>query len=329
MRDRKHFKLSCIVKLSAAFVLAATILTGVNMKTYAAPKQMADGTMFDAAFYAETYPDVVAVMGKDEAMLYHHYVLCGKAEGRLPYAPTELTAPAPAAGPKVMADGNLFDPVYYATKNPDVVAILGTDEAVLYQHYLLAGSKEGRLPYELSPQEIRNQEIYNKIMALQAVYPEGMKWDESNTYIQPKEENRENGWAGLVRTACQAFAYTIQDAVFGSSAKINWYKTGLDDWCIKNAGGRLIASRDTQWAWVPKGYAGQDPAINAKFEEYWNKIQVGDGIADGNHIMIVLTKADDHVTVVEGNNGGKVRWGRKISKDILRISLSCVETPSW
>ena len=80
---------------------------------------------------------------------------------------------------------------------------------------------------------------------------------------------------------------------------------------------------------VPVGYTGQDPAINAKFEEYWNKIQVGDALADGNHIVIVLTKADDHVTVVEGNFNKMVNWGRKITKEQLRVSLFRVETPSW
>lgn len=336
MGEVLRIKKNHLLKLIAAFVLGFVVMTGMSMETYAAPKQMADGNLFDAEFYATTYPDVVAVFGMDETLLYNHYLLCGSLEGRLPYAPGAVVVPtvapttvAPTTGVKVMPDGNKFDAGFYATRYPDIAAALGTDEALLYNHYLLCGIKEGRLPYAEAEQDLKNQIIYNKIMALQAIYPDGMKWDESNTYIQPKEENRDNGWAGLTRRACQAFAYTIQDAVFGSSAKVNWYQTGLDDWCIRNAGGQIVASRDTDWAWVPVGYVGQDPVINAKFEEYWNKIQVGDGIADGNHIMIVLTKADDHVTVVEGNNGGKVRWGRKIPKDILRISLSSVETPSW
>ena len=330
MREVLRFKKCSFLKLVVAFMLGFVVMTGTSMETYAAPKQMPDGNVFDAEFYATTYPDVVAVLGIDEAVLYNHYVLCGSKEGRLPFAPNAATpSVAPTNGVKVMPDGNKFDAGFYATRYPDIAAVLGTDEAVLYNHYVLCGIKEGRLPYAGAEQDLKNQTIYNKIMALKEIYPDGMKWDESNTYIQPKEENRENGWAGLVRRACQAFAYTVQDAVFGSSAKINWYETGLGEWCLKNAGGQLVASKETGWAWVPAGYVGQDAAINAKFEEYWNKIQVGDGIADGNHIMIVLTKADDHVTVVEGNNGGKVKWGRKISKDILRISLCSVETPSW
>lgn len=341
MREKLNFKKNSILKLAAAMLLGLVMMANLSTKTYAAPKQMPDGNIFDAEFYAATYPDVAAVLGTDETVLYNHYLLCGLYEGRFPYAPnvqipivtpdtTTVPAITPAVpqsiGAKVMPDGNLFDYVFYATTYPDVAAILGMDEAVLYNHYLLYGIFEGRLPYEFTAQEIRNQEIYNKIMALKEIYPQGMRWDMNSTYIQPMEENRENGWAGIERRGCQAFAYTIQDAVFGSSAEINWYQTGLDEWCWKYAGGQIVSQKGV---WIPVGYTGQDPQINAKFEEYWNKIQVGDAIADCNHIVIVLTKADDHVTVVEGNFNNMVNWGRKITKEQLRVSLETVETPSW
>ena len=73
----------------------------------------------------------------------------GKAEGRLPYAPgTSASAPAAAAsGAKTMPDGGLFDPVFYYNTYPDVAAAFGNNEALLYQHYLLSGKAEGRLPY--------------------------------------------------------------------------------------------------------------------------------------------------------------------------------------
>lgn len=46
-----------------------------------------------------------------------------------------------------MPDGGKFDPTFYAASYPDVVAALGTNEKVLYQHYLTSGKNEGRLPY--------------------------------------------------------------------------------------------------------------------------------------------------------------------------------------
>ena len=66
---------------------------------------------------------------------------------------TSITA---FAAPKPMADGAVFDAEYYAMNHPDVVSALGNEEVVLYHHYGLCGSKEGRLPYELTPQELKN-----------------------------------------------------------------------------------------------------------------------------------------------------------------------------
>lgn len=40
---------------------------GSSLTVYAQPKTMPDGTVFDAEFYAETYPDVKAAFGKDES----------------------------------------------------------------------------------------------------------------------------------------------------------------------------------------------------------------------------------------------------------------------
>ena len=71
----------------AATVLGSCLTLSSAITSFAAPKQMPDGGIFDAEYYAAANPDVVAVLGTDEALLYQHYLICGKAEGRLPYAP--------------------------------------------------------------------------------------------------------------------------------------------------------------------------------------------------------------------------------------------------
>ena len=48
------------------------------------------------------------------------------------------------AAPKTMSDGTVFDAEFYAKNNPDVVAVYGTDENALYQHYVDYGKNEGR-----------------------------------------------------------------------------------------------------------------------------------------------------------------------------------------
>ena len=105
----------------------------------AAPVKMADGQLFDAAYYAQNNPDVVAAFGTDANWLYLHYVVCGKAEGRLPYAPS-------AGTPGTTASSGSFDAAYYAARYPDVVAVFGNDPTMLKMHYDLCGKAEGRFP---------------------------------------------------------------------------------------------------------------------------------------------------------------------------------------
>ena len=56
---------------------------------------------------------------------------------------TSMTA---FAAPKRMSDGTVFDAEYYASSNPDVKAVFGTNEQNLYLHYKMFGKNEGRLP---------------------------------------------------------------------------------------------------------------------------------------------------------------------------------------
>lgn len=66
-------------------IIITSIIIGCKLPVYAQPKTMPDGTIFDAEFYANAYPDVVAVYGMEELSLYQHYVDYGKSEGRTPY----------------------------------------------------------------------------------------------------------------------------------------------------------------------------------------------------------------------------------------------------
>ncbi|MBP3755185.1 MAG: hypothetical protein J6I66_10040 [Lachnospiraceae bacterium] len=132
-----------IIRNLVIAMASALMVIGVSaLKVQAAPVKMADGTMFDAAYYASAYPDVAAVFGTNPDLLYMHYQLCGKAEGRLAVAPSSA-APALATGTTSSAD---FDAAYYAKKYPDVAQILGYDPAVLKLHYDLYGKAEGRFP---------------------------------------------------------------------------------------------------------------------------------------------------------------------------------------
>lgn len=124
-------------------LIIATLVVGLSttgITVNAAPKTMSDGTIFDAEYYAATYPDVRDAIGNDETALYNHYVQHGKAEGRKATAETTVAK----ATTKVEVK-EAFDPVFYANTYPDVKAAIGTDEAALYNHYITCGKAEGRL----------------------------------------------------------------------------------------------------------------------------------------------------------------------------------------
>lgn len=62
------------------------------------------------------------------------------------------------AAPETMPDGTVFDSAYYAEKNPDVAAVVGTDTNALYQHYKSYGAGEGREAYDTAAIETSNVE---------------------------------------------------------------------------------------------------------------------------------------------------------------------------
>ena len=83
------------MKKTIAFIITMAMSLSVGMTAFAAPKTMPDGTVFDPEFYAETYPDVKAAFGNDEAALYNHYVQYGKSEGRKATADDAAAPKAP------------------------------------------------------------------------------------------------------------------------------------------------------------------------------------------------------------------------------------------
>ena len=68
-----HFRRAAVLGLS--LLLAAQLGVGACA-----------ASAFDAAYYAETNPDVAAACGTDEASLLRHYLSSGQAEGRKPSA---------------------------------------------------------------------------------------------------------------------------------------------------------------------------------------------------------------------------------------------------
>lgn len=73
------------MKRKTVMCFMAALCLGSGMTAYAAPETMPDGAVFDAEYYAQNYPDVVAELGTDRDALYQHYLTFGLYEGRLAY----------------------------------------------------------------------------------------------------------------------------------------------------------------------------------------------------------------------------------------------------
>ncbi len=117
-------------------ILLCAAMLSCGMTVSAAP--------FDPAYYAAQNPDVVQAVGEDEAALELHYSTFGAAEGRAANAQEAADRSAAARNAKTPVSFEEFDPAYYAEQNPDVTALLGTDPAALYAHYVMFGAAEGR-----------------------------------------------------------------------------------------------------------------------------------------------------------------------------------------
>lgn len=80
--------------------------------------------VFDAAYYADRYPDLKAAYGGDESALLQHFIQYGMAEGR--------------------QGSSQFDVYSYKNLYPDLRAAFGNNLKSYYMHYISSGKAEGR-----------------------------------------------------------------------------------------------------------------------------------------------------------------------------------------
>lgn len=115
-----------------AFVLRLALLLQlligsmwISMPDYGEAAAIDYHSIFDAAYYASTYPEIAAVYGTHEFALYRHYSGTGIKEGRAPSA--------------------AFNPVFYRQNYPDLAAAFGDDWTAYARHFITNGRIEGRV----------------------------------------------------------------------------------------------------------------------------------------------------------------------------------------
>lgn len=201
------------LKCFAVFAAAATVMLGASMNVSAAGVQ----DVFDAKYYADSYADLKAAFGYNEAALYNHYITCGLAEGR-------------CASP-------VFNVAQYRRNYEDLEQAFGDNWDAYVDHYMNFGIAEGRTPGVIPGTDAAREEtadaasnespavsqtvqqtdvqtpsnqVYDTLIALKEVLPEGLPWTNDN-YV---------AWSGGIYSGgfgCAGFAFALSDAAFGDA----------------------------------------------------------------------------------------------------------------
>ena len=95
-------------------------------------KKMSDGGYFDAAYYAQNNPDVVAAVGNSESALYKHYKKYGQKEGRKAFAPGSVPSPIKITAIRIIRPRGV-----YMSATPDVEFKNTSGKTINYIYFTL------------------------------------------------------------------------------------------------------------------------------------------------------------------------------------------------
>ena len=120
-------------------------------------------------------------------------------------------------------------------------------------------------------------EILNRMLAMQAEYPEGRRWTNSDKYVWSNiyhASGSDRPYSSYTGGGCVAFAMILSDAAFGDLPAYEYKKVIYD------------------------------------------KLRTGDilRINNNTHSVIILKKYNDSVVIAEGNYNSSIHWGRTLSK---------------
>lgn len=124
MNRTGYKKISLKIALAVLLVAAFSLLAGSIQGQAAAARTVRD--IFDAKYYADTYPDAYELFGYNWEMLYTHFMTQGIYEGR--------------------CASTLLDVAQYRRENPDLDAMFKNDWDAYVAHYFTRGIYEGRDP---------------------------------------------------------------------------------------------------------------------------------------------------------------------------------------
>ena len=189
--------------------------------------------VFNSTYYAEKYADIVAVYGKDEALLLQHFISCGMVEGR--------------------QGSEEFNIDIYRSNYPDLVSVFGDDLTLYYMHYILSGKTEGRIASQaLQPPTAPADTTTTNTTGVHPMFTEN-QWNYANRVIELV--NKERALYGLgsvsglhnLSSASQARAKEIVDLFSHTRPNGSSCFTIFDEYNVAHgyAGENIAAGQDT------------------------------------------------------------------------------------
>ena len=274
-----------IIVAAMAVAMAFTISEGTKMVTSPAHADQEDADSFDPLYYAALYPDVAAAVGTSPEALYNHYVNFGQKEGRIPYE-------GASGGESVDVTADTAADTATVTTPVQTTVDIGNGPFWLFTD----GEEVDKATFLQEKQRLQQQfdaggyvhigwteeQVQARLLSLKDQYPEGMKVGN-----------------------CTAGAAKITNGLYGNpyDIRVGWVAQGDDD---------VLMTVD---GCIPKRSIGSRDIPAESF------VRVGDEIgtrADGRgHVMIVLSRNDEGITVVESGEETGMTWGRFISWDEL------------
>ena len=148
-----------ITKIIISFVtLIAITVIAFNLKDIKVRHEADYSAVFNATYYAQRYPDLVAAGLNNESALLNHFVNCGMAEGR--------------------QGSEEFNVQAYMNRYADLRQAFGNDLKMYYLHYISSGKAEGRngkaeysTPYTSTPNNTSSN------TSSSTIYTVGLMWD--------------------------------------------------------------------------------------------------------------------------------------------------------
>ncbi len=294
MKKRENFAKKLIVGAMAA-AMAFGAVEGAGMVTSPARADQEDAGSFDPVYYAALYPDVAAAVGTSPEALYSHYVNFGQKEGRIPYE-------GASGGESVVETTNTATDTVTITTPAQTTVDIGNGPFWLFTD----GEEVDKATFLQEKQRLQQQfdaagyvhvgwteqQVQARLLSLKEQYPEGIEVGN-----------------------CSSGAAKITNGLYGDpyDIRVGWVARGDEDDELITVDGcvpkRSIASR----------------SVAKNFLRVGDEIHIP-GSRGLGHVMVVLSRSDDGITVVESNLNGdrKMHWGRFFSWAELDASINYI-----